>query len=94
MEPDGDDVLLTPSEVALLFGVDPKTIARWSRAACSLPFGPQAVTVASEKAKSAHASRSRRTRTKADSGNYCVVRRRSPLRQVNNSDAVARNSHW
>ena len=32
MEPDGDDALLTPSEVALLFGVDPKTIARWSRA--------------------------------------------------------------
>jgi len=28
----GPDPLLTPAEVAAMFGVDPKTVSRWSRA--------------------------------------------------------------
>jgi excisionase family DNA binding protein len=27
-----DDALLTPAEVAALFGVDPKTVTRWAKA--------------------------------------------------------------
>jgi excisionase family DNA binding protein len=30
--PDGDDRLLTPGEVAVLFRVDPKTVTRWAQA--------------------------------------------------------------
>jgi excisionase family DNA binding protein len=29
---DGDDRLLTPGEVAVLFRVDPKTVTRWAQA--------------------------------------------------------------
>lgn len=29
---DGQERLLTPAEVATLFGVDPKTVTRWARA--------------------------------------------------------------
>lgn len=29
---DGSDELLTPGEVARLFGVDPKTVSRWAAA--------------------------------------------------------------
>jgi len=32
MEPDDDDALLTPSEVAKMFRVNPKTVTRWARA--------------------------------------------------------------
>ncbi|MFM8237012.1 MAG: BldC family transcriptional regulator [Actinomycetota bacterium] len=28
----GDDALLTPGEVAAIFGVNPKTVTRWERA--------------------------------------------------------------
>ena len=31
-ERDGPDALLTPSEVAALFRVNPKTVTRWARA--------------------------------------------------------------
>ncbi|WP_029288347.1 BldC family transcriptional regulator [Cellulomonas sp. HZM] len=31
-ESDDRDVLLTPAQVADLFGVDPKTVTRWARA--------------------------------------------------------------
>lgn len=29
---DNDDALLTPAEVAKMFGVDPKTVTRWAKA--------------------------------------------------------------
>lgn len=29
---DSDDELLTPAEVAKMFGVDPKTVTRWAKA--------------------------------------------------------------
>ena len=32
MEPHDDDALLTPSEVAAMFRVNPKTVTRWARA--------------------------------------------------------------
>ena len=32
MEPHDDDTLLTPSEVAAMFRVNPKTVTRWARA--------------------------------------------------------------
>ena len=32
MEPNDDDALLTPSEVAAMFRVNPKTVTRWARA--------------------------------------------------------------
>ena len=32
MEPQNDDALLTPSEVAAMFRVNPKTVTRWARA--------------------------------------------------------------
>lgn len=32
------EVLLTPREVADLFGVDPKTVTRWAKAGKLLPF--------------------------------------------------------
>ena len=32
MEPQDDDALLTPSEVAAMFRVNPKTVTRWARA--------------------------------------------------------------
>lgn len=32
MQPDDIDRLLTPSEVAALFRVDPKTVSRWAKA--------------------------------------------------------------
>src|SRR3954454_1668126 len=32
MEPEEDDALLTPSEVAAMFRVNPKTVTRWARA--------------------------------------------------------------
>ena len=31
MEPHDDDALLTPSEVAAMFRVNPKTVTRWAR---------------------------------------------------------------
>ena len=30
-DPSGDDALLTPGEVAAIFGVNPKTVTRWER---------------------------------------------------------------
>ena len=32
MQPHDDDALLTPSEVAAMFRVNPKTVTRWARA--------------------------------------------------------------
>jgi excisionase family DNA binding protein len=32
MDPQDDDALLTPSEVAAMFRVNPKTVTRWARA--------------------------------------------------------------
>ena len=32
MQPRDDDALLTPSEVAAMFRVNPKTVTRWARA--------------------------------------------------------------
>ena len=32
MQPSDDDALLTPSEVAAMFRVNPKTVTRWARA--------------------------------------------------------------
>jgi len=32
MQPEEEDVLLTPSEVAAMFRVNPKTVTRWARA--------------------------------------------------------------
>ncbi|MCU1428925.1 MAG: binding domain protein excisionase family [Actinomycetia bacterium] len=32
MQPHEDDALLTPSEVAAMFRVNPKTVTRWARA--------------------------------------------------------------
>jgi excisionase family DNA binding protein len=32
MEPEEEDALLTPSEVAAMFRVNPKTVTRWARA--------------------------------------------------------------
>lgn len=32
MQPNEDDALLTPSEVAAMFRVNPKTVTRWARA--------------------------------------------------------------
>ena len=32
MQPQDDDALLTPSEVAAMFRVNPKTVTRWARA--------------------------------------------------------------
>ena len=32
MQPNDDDALLTPSEVAAMFRVNPKTVTRWARA--------------------------------------------------------------
>ena len=32
MEPHDDEALLTPSEVAAMFRVNPKTVTRWARA--------------------------------------------------------------
>lgn len=32
MQPHDDDTLLTPSEVAAMFRVNPKTVTRWARA--------------------------------------------------------------
>jgi excisionase family DNA binding protein len=32
MQPNADDALLTPAEVAKMFCVNPKTVTRWARA--------------------------------------------------------------
>jgi hypothetical protein len=41
------DALLTPSEVAEMFRVNPKTVTRWPRAGTSLPSGRWAGTAGS-----------------------------------------------
>ena len=44
MQPHEDDALLTPSEVAAMFRVNPKTVTRWARAGESCTSGTWATS--------------------------------------------------
>jgi excisionase family DNA binding protein len=68
--PDGE--LLTPSEVAAVFGVDPKTISRWARkgriAAHRTPGGHRRFTVAEVRRCAAHLASDDPARDQATTG--------------------------
>ena len=51
------ETLLTPSEVAALFRVNPKTVTRWAAPASSTPSAPSVGTGASGRRRSVVASR-------------------------------------
>ena len=66
-----DDALLTPSEVAAMFRVNPKTVTRWAAPARSRRSAPSAATAGSGRARSGSSSSRSRKAPSSKFGSLC-----------------------